>query len=306
MSRHGRRPVNVVLTGGTGFIGSRVLALLADHHQVISLQRRPPDHAIADVNYVVAEIDPTRPTDGPAGADSLERQLGAAKGAIDVIVHLAARISSGDLPTDLAGANVLGTLRLLELGAALGIRRFLLGSTGGVVGAGDGTTPIPESAPAAPGNAYGLTKHLAEQAVLVYRWPFEVVCLRYYYPYGRGTSNPMFCQLADAIADGRPVDVGSDGGPFLNPIHVDDATALTVRALGAQRVPRVINIAGRDRSSRAELARLIGRAIGREPELHYGSTPAPGQLADIATLTASLGSPAIGLAEGIAREFGPV
>ena len=284
--------MQVLVTGGSGFVGRHVVArLVRDGHDVVSLQRGRA--AVAGARTLAIDLAELRPGDLPHG--------------LEAVVHLAARL---DNPfgvdrslAELAAPNVVGTLRLLEAAATLDVRRFVHGSTGGV-----GTNAAPggrmsEDDPPGPVNAYGLTKHLAEQAVRAYAWPFSRVSLRYFAPYGRAGSNPLFAHHLGAIERGEPIEVGRDGTPELNPIHIDDAVEATVRALAITGGPDVINVAGPDVVSMDRLITLLGEAIGRTPVIRATARHAPSWAADIDRMTRVLGAPRFGLAEGIRREF---
>jgi nucleoside-diphosphate-sugar epimerase len=290
--------VRILVTGGSGFVGRHLVGRLAANHEVYTLQRRAGAASAAGVRAVTLDLATLTPDDLAAAVD----------GRLDVIVHLAARL---DNPfgvdyslAELAPTNVVGTVRLLEAGSALGIRRLVHGSTGGV-----GSNPpagglMHEDDPPAPINPYGLTKHLAEQAVRSYAWPFERVSLRYFAPYGRDGSNPMFHHLLDSIDRGEPIEVGSGGGAELNPIYIEDAVAATIRAIDAADLPFVINVAGPEVVTIAQLARLIGAAVGREVLIRERPVPDLSWAADIERMSRHLGAPVIGVAEGVRRSFG--
>ena len=161
-----------------------------------------------------------------------------------------------------------------------------------------------EADPAGPVNPYGLTKHLAEQAVRAYAWPFERVTLRYFAPYARDGSNPMFQHVLECLRSGEPIDVGLGGGPELNPVHVNDAVAATVAAIHKSDLPPVINVAGPEVATLAKVARLMGLAIGQPAQLREGDRPALNWVADISAMRQHLVAPTIGLVEGITREWG--
>ena len=161
-----------------------------------------------------------------------------------------------------------------------------------------------EEDPAGPVNPYGLTKHLAEQAVSAYRWPFEKVSLRYFAPYGRDGSNPLFQHVIAAIEHGEAIVVGATGGHELNPIHIDDAVDATIRAIDAPGLPPVLNIAGPDVVSMAELTRLLAAALDRPAILREGPGSDESWVADIEQMSRYLGRPTVGIAEGIRREWG--
>jgi len=288
--------MKVMVTGAGGFIGRHLVAALVPRHDVVAVVRRPPPEHVAGARYLTADL--TR-----LSADSLPDEV------VDVVIHQAARLDDpfGTDPTlpELAPTNVLGTIALLDWASRAAIKRFVFGSTGGVTDQAPSGQMMRETAPARPANPYGLTKHLAEQAILAYRWPFEVCSLRYYAPYGRAGSNPMVAWFLDRIGAGAPIDVGQDGGPHMNPIHIADAVALTVRAAElAGAPPRVVNVAGPEVVSRAQFVDRLASAVGQEAVLRYGPEPSPSWVADITRLRRTLGSPLIDIATGIDCEWG--
>ena len=286
--------MRILLTGATGFVGRHVLPELCARHDVVALVRRPPGPAPSGAAWLTGDLETLDPASLPTD--------------IDVVIHEASRIDDpfGRDPglMELAGTNVLGMLHLLDWAAGAGVRRFVYGSTGGIVGAGPSGSAAREIDRAQPPNPYNLTKHLAEQALVSYRWPFDVCSLRYYAPYARDGSNPLIIHLLQQLEAGLPVSIGADDGPWLNPVHISDAVAITIRAAEAHAPPRVVNVAGPDAVSMVEFASLLGAAIGREPRFERAADPSPSWVADTEVLGASLGLSVVRVAEGIAREWG--
>jgi nucleoside-diphosphate-sugar epimerase len=115
----------------------------------------------------------------------------------------------------------------------------------------------------------------------------------------------MFTHHLASIARGEPIEVGRDGTPELNPIHIDDAVEATVRALSVPEPPPVINVAGPEVATMAALVALMGAAVGRAPVVLERRESAASWVADIELMSRVLGPPRIGLAEGFRLEFGP-
>src|SRR3984893_7184106 len=143
----------VVVTGGAGFIGRRLVrALLAEGHEVTVADLRAfPDPGVRTV------------VGGPGGPDPAPR---AVRPGTDVIIHLAAITSvlaSVQDPVSTHRLNVDATARLLELARENEVGNFLLAST--TAGVGSGSAPgevITERTVLRPLTPYGATKAAAE------------------------------------------------------------------------------------------------------------------------------------------------
>ncbi len=207
----------VLVTGGAGFIGRRVVrALLAQGHEVTVADLRVfPDPA---VRSVVGDLcDP----DGPARAVSPDT---------DVIIHLAAVTSvlaSVADPVSTHRLNVDATARLLELARENEVGTFLFASTNAVVGSGSAIGEvITERTVLRPLTPYGATKAAAEMLIGSYASCYGITgaSLRFSNVYGPGmTEKDSFIpRLMRAARDSEGVQVRGDGTMLRDVVHVDD------------------------------------------------------------------------------------
>ncbi|MFF7266249.1 NAD-dependent epimerase/dehydratase family protein [Streptomyces sp. NPDC008159] len=166
-----KRPLRVVLTGATGFVGSRVLHTLAASARgtgldisIRALGRSAPPSAPPGVTWTVADL--TDLTDlrnrGPLRT--------AASGA-DVLIHLASRVSGDE--AQCAAINVEGTTALVDEAVHRGVDRVVHLSTAAVYGPGphrgitvDEITPAPVS-PASRTRLAGETPVLAAGGIVL-------------------------------------------------------------------------------------------------------------------------------------------
>lgn len=157
--------MNILLTGGLGYVGGR----LADH-----LSARQPSCRIFLADLPVKGPMPAWAVKFPfLPLDVLDKNSIAAAFAahkIDTVIHLAA-INDADCAKDpqLAMAvNTGGTFNVLEGAAAAGVARFVYFSTFHVYGPAAGNT-ITENTPAMPAHPYGITHRAAEDYVNYFR-----------------------------------------------------------------------------------------------------------------------------------------
>jgi len=173
--------MRLFLTGGTGFIGSHVLAAaLAEGYQVRALRRsarsapviplpRQPQWCEGDLHSLTAS--------------DLE--------GVDAVLHLAsAGVSPKRVPwNELVQANVVGSLRLLERAAEAGVRRCVVAGTSHEYGkAALRFSPIPPDAPLEPLSAYGSSKAAAFQLLRAFaiEQGLELFYGRVFTAYGEG------------------------------------------------------------------------------------------------------------------------
>ncbi|MDF5810602.1 NAD-dependent epimerase/dehydratase family protein [Pseudomonas aeruginosa] len=148
---------SVVVTGANGFIGRALCRhLVASGHSVRGIVRSFED-PIADVEYVLADLESEVPL--PPGTL-----------AVDCIYHLAGRAHILNEPGRGAlerfrKANCEATVRLAKAALIDGAQRFVFVSSIGVNGASSGRLPLDESSPANPHTDYAVSKWEAEQAL---------------------------------------------------------------------------------------------------------------------------------------------
>ena len=198
--------VNLVLViGATGFVGSALVARLArDGIDTRACVRRESVTLPDGVQTVRA---------GDMTGDADWRQV--LKGA-SVVVHAAARVhvmndTAADPLIEFRRVNVQGTLNLARQAATTGVRRFVFIST--VKVNGESTMPgqvFAEADAANPQDAYGLSKHEAEQGLLQLAADtgMEVVIIRPPLVYGPGVK-ANFAALLRAVQRGWPLPLGA-------------------------------------------------------------------------------------------------
>lgn len=251
----------VLVTGGSGFIGRRVVrALLAQGAAVrVAGQRTFPDD---DVETVVGDLrDPS----------VVER---AVRPGTDVIIHLAARTRVLDSIKDPAGTyrtNVEATALLLEQARTNEVATFLLASTNAV--AGDvGHATITEDIPLRPLTPYGATKAAAEMLLSSYSACYGIAgcALRFTNVYGPGMADKdgLVPRLMRAARDGHGVEVYGDGTQTRDLVHVDDIVAGIFAARDARATGPVILGAGESVSVN-DILDVTRRVTGSELPVTY-------------------------------------
>lgn len=249
--------MKVLLTGGTGFVGSRLSRELADAGHAVRLALRTPRPEIAFESCVVGDLGPS--TDWSAALQDIE-----------AVVHLAARVH---VMRDHAGGadefrrvNTEGTLRLAGCAASAGVRRFVFLST--IKVNGEATRPgRPFRADDEPAvvDAYGRSKLDAETGLR--RMPgLEAVVIRPPLIHGPGAKGNLarLCRLAQL---GCPVPfAGVDNRRDL--LGLANLSNLVERCLWHAAAPGQVFLASDAQPlSTARLYELIAKAMGRKARM---------------------------------------
>jgi dihydroflavonol-4-reductase len=248
--------MKIFLTGGSGFIGSRLapLAVQAGHAvTVVTPINTPTEKARCDALTKAGISVVTAPLEDSA---TLARELQGK----DAVIHLAAAQHEAEQPESyFHRINVDGTRNLLDLASKAGVRRFVHGSTIGVYGsAADGS--LDEDSPLAPDNPYGRTKMAAEKVVREFVSPMEWTIIRISETYGPGDMRLL--KLFKGVKKGRFPIIGN-GQNLHQVIYVDDLSRGLLAACSEPAANKqTVVLAGSEKITTSDMVSSVSDAIG--------------------------------------------
>ena len=162
--------MNILLTGGAGYIGSAASRMLLEHgHKVTVFDSLITGHrgaVPAEATFVKGDL---------ADISALKKLL--KEGNFEAVMHFAAFIEAGESmqePGKYFRNNLINSLNLIEVCVQTGIERFVLSSTASVYASSE--EQIGEESQIRPSNVYGQTKWMIEQAL---DWYHRIHGLRY-------------------------------------------------------------------------------------------------------------------------------
>jgi UDP-glucose 4-epimerase len=236
--------MDVLVTGGAGYIGSAAaVALLDAGHKVTVLDNLSSGHR-------AAVPDGARFVQGDtADRAALDTLLGGEP--FDAVMHFAAFIEAGESmrePGKFFANNSFGSLALMDACVRHGVRRFVLSSTAALFASSD--EPLSEESPIDPANAYGESKRLVERMLHWYEriHGLSSAALRYFNAAGalpgRGEAHQPESHLIPrvlAVALGQAEAVHIFGTDYPTPdgtcirdyIHIADLVSAHVLVLDA-------------------------------------------------------------------------
>ena len=214
-----RRGKNVLVTGGTGLVGSHLVELLLQKGYSVTCLVRDAKQLrwLNGLNVKVLQGDCLDP--GPLDA--------AVQGA-SYVFHVAG-LTKARRARDYYLVNHLGTRNILQACDRFdrGIQKFILISSLAAAGPSPNGTAVTAADPANPVSDYGKSKKKAEEEALQYRNRFPVVILRPSAVYGP-RDRDMY-ELFRWAARGLTIEI-SGGERFINPCYVKDLALATVQA----------------------------------------------------------------------------
>jgi len=240
--------MKVLVTGGSGFIGTHVVrALRKSGHIAIVLDIAPPRfHA-----NVFADI--TQPLPRGAPLDDL-----------DAVIHLAALANPRECDANPAKAfnvNVNGTHQVLKMALESGAKKFVFSSSAHVYDIPPRYMPTDEVHPLRLNNTYTTTKILGEQLCQLYfeNHGLSYTTLRLFNAYGKGQGLGYFIPDMVKKAESGFIDV-KGANTTKDFVHVEDVARAFVLALDTDFVGP-INIGTGVETALAEVVRVIVSGI---------------------------------------------
>jgi UDP-glucose 4-epimerase len=246
----------LLVTGGSGFLGSHLVDALVDRgHAVTVLDRKPSRWLPRAVTLIETDL-----ADRGALATAVE--------GADAVFHLAgfADLNAAKTqPLDTVHANILGTVHLLEAMRAHGVSRFLFASTAYVY--------------SREGGFYRCSKQACESYIEEYARTFGLryTVIRYGSLYGprADASNGVYRLLRTAMVEGRLVYSGAPDD-IREYIHVEDAARLSVEVLDPAYEGQHVTLTGASPTRAADLFMMFQEILGRRVEVDYRHIEGPG------------------------------
>jgi len=241
--------MKVLVTGGSGFIGTRLVRRLVEAGHVVTIFDKAPSATYPDLVI-----------DGDVrDAASLERALNG----VDIVFHLAAEHRDDVRPVELyCQVNAQGTENLAAAATRNGVKRIVFTSSVAVYGLdknepgeGDGIDPF---------NDYGRSKYQAETALQAWAKSDHENCLAVVRPaviFGEGNRGNVF-NLLDSIASGKFIMIGS-GGNRKSMGYVGNLVEFLTRMLDAPPGGAIFNFADKPDLTTNEIVRIANEAMGR-------------------------------------------
>lgn len=284
--------MHVMITGANGFVGRALCRTFIENgHRVTGIVR-----CAGTVPAGVEEWVQMASEFADIGAP-----WPASHGAVDCIVHLAARVHVGkdavsDVDAAFRATNVEGTLRVAEAAHRHGVRRMVFVSSVKAIAETDGGQPLHEDSLAYPEDPYGRSKREAEISLRQFgdSTGLETVVVRPPLVYGPEV-RANFLRMMAAISRGIPLPFGAITARR-SVIYIDNLTDALLRCVTDPRAAHgSFHVADDDPPTVAELLRMVGAALGRSAWLF----PVPlavlqlvgrltGRKTDIERLTGSL------------------
>jgi nucleoside-diphosphate-sugar epimerase len=301
--------VQVLVTGGAGFIGSHIVdELLRRGHSVrvldtlITGRAENIAHALPHIEFIEGSIaDPATAARAVQGCDGVLHQAA---------IPSVARSLEEPLPSN--EANVTGTLTMLVAARDAGVKRFVYAGSSSAYG-DNPELPKREEAITLPRSPYAVAKLAGEQYTRVFGrlFPMETVAFRYFNIFGP-RQNPaskyaaVIPAFARAMIDGQPIYVDGDGEQSRDFTYVANAVLANMCALEAPGVSgELFNIGCGARYTLNNLVSELSEIIGVTPQVEHRPTRAgdvPHSLADISKARRLLGyEPIVNFREGLER-----
>jgi UDP-glucose 4-epimerase len=264
--------MKILVTGGGGFIGSHLVdRLVHDNTSQVTVldnfSRGREEHLAHSRN----EIEIVR-------GDIRDRTLlGSIMKGVDLVFHLAAQSNVLGAVRDLDYSfetNVVGTYEVLRAAEAAGVKRVIFSSSREVYGEPT-SLPVPETAPIAPKNAYGVSKAAGEMYCRLFADKgLEVIILRLANVYGTRDHDRVIPLFAEQSLAGKSLTVFG-GNKILDFLWIGDLLDVLCKATTCPYPKSAVNVGNGKGVNLVDLAERISALAGYSSVVQVTEERAP-------------------------------
>lgn len=279
--------MNILITGGAGFIGSTLAdKLLNEGNKIIVLDNFNDyyDVKLKEQNVRVNEDNPNyKLYRGDICNIELTEKI-FSENNIDKVVHIAARAGvrpSLEDPLEYVRSNIEGTVNILEKMKAHDVKKIVFASSSSVYGnckADKFSEDLKVTEPISP---YAATKSACEQILYTYSklYGINTVCLRFFTVYGpKQRPDLAIRKFIELIEQDKPIPVYGDGTTMRDYTFIEDIIDGICAAIDYDKTPyEIINLGGGSPVTLNEMISTIEEVLGKTAKKNY----LPLQLGDV-------------------------
>lgn len=308
--------MNILVTGGAGFIGSKIARFLLDRGDRVVIIDNFNDYYDPKLKRDrVAEIlGDNRHTlyEGDIRDENLVENI-FQKENIEKVVHLAAMAgvrNSLRQPKLYAEVNVIGTMNLLEAARKAKVQNFVYASSSSVYGNNAKTPFSEEDSVDHPLSPYAATKKAAELLAHTYShlYGMPTTGLRFFTVYGPwGRPDMALFLFTKSILEEKAIDIYNFGKMSRNFTYIDDIVSGTIVTLDANLPCSIMNIGGDREETLLHFIEVIESCVGKKAEKNFlplQPGDVPKTVADISRLRALGWEPTTRIEEGVQKFVG--
>ena len=277
--------MNILITGGAGFIGSNLTdALLKQKHNVVCLdnfddfydpaiKRSNIRQALNSPNYLLIEADIR--DSSVLGKIFLEHP-------IDIVIHLAAKAGvrpSLSNPSLYYDVNLMGTLTILEAMKKFNVHKMIMASSSSIYGNNEKVPFSENDSVDKPLSPYAASKKAAELLCYTYStlYQFDIFCMRFFTVYGpRQRPEMAIHQFVRKILNREKIQLYGDGFSRRDYTYVEDIVQGLVIVLDRLKGYEIINLGESQPIALRDLISNIESILNRKAIIEWE----PGQAGD--------------------------
>ncbi len=252
--------MNILVTGGLGFIGKNLIdALKNENNEISIIDIKKENNEDFGENVKIYNKD----------IRDREFLNEISKESFDQVYHLAAKISvpeSFEKPYEYYSTNVLGSINVFDIFRK---SEILYVSSAAVYGDLE-EVPIIEEKEGEPSSVYGFTKKIGELSAEMYKNLFDsnITTIRPFNVYGPGQKHSQYAgviiKFLKQWQEGKNLTIRGDGNQTRDFVHVKDVCKAMVNMIGKNKT---FNVGSGGAIKIINLARMISENIEKVPDL---------------------------------------
>ncbi len=286
--------MNILITGGAGFIGSHVCEKLIDLGQKVICMDDFNDFYNPKIkeNNITSLVNNNNfelHREDICNFSKIDEIFSHNK--IDIVIHLAARAGvrpSINLPHLYEKTNILGTINILEACKKYKIKKLIFASSSSVYG-GNKKVPFSENDKVdTPISPYAATKRACELICYTYYHLYDIAisCFRFFTVYGpRQRPEMAIHKFTRHILGEKVIEIFGDGTSSRDYTYIDDVISGIINSIDKVSGYEIINLGSSKPIKLLNLVNLIEKTTNKKAVLRYVDT----QPGDVFTTYANIG-----------------